>query len=161
MRHFIAILASLAILGATQAQAGEIIIKVPQEKLSRFVRVVSLINRLISPTSPKGLGKDDISKLANKLLPIVSHGRVSGLAVLQAEIFVLKDEVIIQMPDAMLRERMQDAFQWCHVTQVQDEQSRIQSVANTVLEIASFGRYQSIQQIPAEITVRFDKELNP
>ena len=137
------------------AYAGEIRIKVPQEKLASFVRVMSLINGIFSPTNPQGMDKSVLASLADKILPIASRWKVRNLAEMSAEVFVMKDEVIIQMPDSILRHNMDEAFRWRHVTDI-PEKDAIRSVSNYCLEIASFGRYSDISHIPAEISVRFD-----
>ena len=145
-----------SMLLATQAFAGEIIVKVPEEKLDSFVRIMGFVNRVFRKDVEKALDSEKISNLANTILPFISYGRVHNLSELQAQIFVMKDTVIIQMPDAILRARLEDSYKWCHVTERPSEVGRLTGVANTVLEVASLGRYHFITDVPAEITVRFD-----
>ena len=145
----------LFMLLATQAFAGEIIIKVPEEKLDSFVRIMGFVNRVFRKDVEKALDSEKISNLANTILPFVSYGRVRNLSELQAQIFVMKDTVIVQMPDQILRARLDDSYKWCHLTEYSGD-SGLTTVANTVLEVASLGRYHFITDVPAEITVRFD-----
>lgn len=147
---------ALAMLLTTQAHAGEIIVRVPEEKLSGFVRIMGMVNRLFNSDSKISVSAENVSLIADEILPIVSCGKVSGLSDIPAKLMVMKDSVIIQIPDADLRKRLDQSFSWCHVTQMKHDYDKMVVVSNTLLQIASLGRYGNLNEIEADISIRFD-----
>lgn len=145
------------LLWCVPVQAGEIRVKISEGPFQRLVGCVGFINRVFrfndGPVKPV---QENITHIVDSLLPMVSQGRISKLSTIPAQCLVMKDEVIFQIDDAALRTRMDQAFSWLHVQNASSEEARITAVSNYCLQLASRGLWDNINDIPAEVLIRFD-----
>lgn len=136
------------------AHAGEITIKVPEEPLRRITWMICFMHGLIKFSgSPANPDKELFTKTANFILPALTSGRVSKLP---GEVLVMKDAVIVQIPDAKLREMMDDSYRNIHLPPELSEKQKIVMVGDYVVFTISRGIYKALTEVPAEVSVRFD-----
>ena len=147
---------ALVLFLCAQAQAGEIIVKFQENEFHKFLRTMGWISRVLNP-GQKLTDKELIVAICNKRIGAVSTWKVKSLSEIPVtDLLVMRDQIIFQIPDQALRTRLDEAYSWSHVTQQPDEKSRLTQTANALLEVASQGIYENINQIPAGISVRFD-----